>query len=141
MKLDIGAAECPMCLDDNPEEWVTLDTEGKCGVCDYCKNYPSKCRGNVSVIAVAEHLPFRDSVLELARSSSCVLLLTENIALDEMLRVSNEIHVRDFSEGIHYLINKHCDLIEEWSITEIFEMGSEVQLWDVKMKKNKVREC
>ena len=66
--------------------------------------------------------------------SSCVLLLTEDNALDEMLRVSsNIVIVRAIAEGIHYLLEVHEQRVEEWKLTEIFEMGYEVQLFAVTM--------
>jgi len=61
IKLDIGAAEGPLCY-ENDNDIVTLDLQAQCGYSD-CSNYP-KCRGRMTVTATAEHLPFRDKIFD-----------------------------------------------------------------------------
>ena len=131
IKLDIGAAEGPMCY-ENDNDVITLDLQAHCPFND-CSNYPT-CKGRMTVIAAAEYLPFRDKIFDEAFSMSCVLLLTEDSAFNEMLRVSsNIVTVRAIAEGMHYLLDTHAQLIEEWNLTEIYEMGYERQLFAVIM--------
>lgn len=135
MQLDIGAAECPICWSSDPDDWITLDLEGKCAVYQDCDKWP-KCKAKITTIADANHLPFRDRVFELARSSSCVLLYTEDAALIEMMRVADIIQIMSIgTDGIHILIDTHKEHIETWRLTEITELGYDDQLFDTRMER------
>ena len=134
MKLDIGAAEGPICWDD-PEEWVTLDVEGKCFVRDEC-DYSDRCGSNMTIIADGDHLPFRDKVFELARSSACMFLYTTEKALIEAMRVADEVHAIHISpKGAHFMIDLFEKIMHEWIYTNIEAQEHHIKQFTFKMKR------